>query len=187
MLAACAALVDALTGEGSGARDVTAVALTERRRVTGSTDADNLIHAMAEFLLWMEYAEQNGQYYNSYKHRAERKLPTPEGVYYPGEALLALTRLAEQFPDEPYLEAARRAANYLVRVRDGDIPETGEIPREDHWLTIALSELYRVDAAGSFRVLHTFDGVDGAMPQGLVRGAIVAIGLVSGVLMLLSK
>lgn len=66
-------------------------------------------------------------------------------MFYPGEALLALTRLAEQFPDGPYLGAANRAANYLVRVRDGDIPESGQIPRQDHWLTIALSELYRLE------------------------------------------
>jgi hypothetical protein len=140
------AYLDIQNGDTSlGGQALALVALMERRRVTRSTDIDDLIHEMAEFLLWMEYDERNGQYFNSYKHRAQLKLPTPEVVFYPGEALLALTKLAQQFPDGPYLEAASRAANYLVRVRDGDIPKTGVIPRQDHWLTIALSELYRLE------------------------------------------
>ncbi len=140
------AYLDIQNGDTSlGGQALALVALLERRRVTANTDADELIQAMAEFLLWMEYEDRSGQFYNSYNHRAQRKLPTPDVVFYPGEALLALTRLAEQFPDGPYLEVANRTANFLVRVRDGDIPESGQIPREDHWLTIALSELYRLE------------------------------------------
>ena len=29
--------------------------------------------------------------------------------------------------------------------RDGDLPALGTVPREDHWLTLALSELYRLN------------------------------------------
>jgi len=61
-----------------------------------------------------------------------------------------LTRLAQQFPGGPYLEVAKRAANYLVHERDGDIPKTRDIGREDHWLTIALAELYRLDKDKDF-------------------------------------
>lgn len=140
------AYLDIQNGDTSlGGQGLALVALTERRRVTRQTDADNLIHAMGDFLLWMEMEEHPGRYYNSYKHRGGVRLETPDVVYYPGEALLALTRLAEQFPDGPYLDAANRAAKFLVYERDGDIPKTGKIPRHDHWLTIALSELYRLN------------------------------------------
>ena len=69
----------------------------------------------------------------------------PASEYFPGEDLLALTRLAQQFSEEPYLEAAIRAADYLVYERDGDISTAGRTPREDHWLAIALSDLYRLN------------------------------------------
>jgi hypothetical protein len=127
-----------------GGQALAIVALMERRRVTADTTADHLIEQLASFLLSMEMPDEPGRYYFSYDHTSGRLLPTPDVVYYPGEALLALTRLAEQFPDGPYLEAARRAANYLVYHRDGDLPALTTVPREDHWLTIALSELYRL-------------------------------------------
>jgi hypothetical protein len=127
-----------------GGQALAIVALMERRRVTGDTAVDPLIESMAAFLLSLEMEDEPGRYYFSYDHNAGRRLPTPDVVFYPGEALLALTRLAEQFPDGPYLDAAVRAADYLVYKRDGDLPSLKTIPREDHWLTIALSELYRL-------------------------------------------
>jgi hypothetical protein len=139
------AYLDFQNGDTSlGGQALALVALLERRRVTGNTDADELIQEMGTFLLWMEIEDHQGRFYNSYQHRGREKLLTPDVVFYPGESLLALTRLAEQFPDGPYLGVARRAANYLVYERDGDIPALGSVPREDHWLTIALSELYRL-------------------------------------------
>lgn len=139
------AYLDILNGDTSlGGQALALVALLERRRVTGNTDIDAIIRQMAEFLLWMEMDDHTGRFYNSYKPRTGTRLPTPDVVFYPGEALLALTRLAQQFPGGPYLEVAERTANYLVYERDGDIPKLGEIPREDHWLTIALNELYRL-------------------------------------------
>jgi hypothetical protein len=128
-----------------GAQALSIVALLERRRVTGETDHDQLIGDLADFLLSMEIADEPGRYYGSYDAGAGERLLEPESAFYPGEALLALTRLAEHFPEGPYLEYASRAADYLVYERDGDIPASGEIPREDHWLAMALSELYRLE------------------------------------------
>ncbi|MEA2515159.1 MAG: hypothetical protein QOJ59_4648 [Thermomicrobiales bacterium] len=149
--AAGRAFLDIQNGDTSlGGQALALVALLERRRVTGETDADELILDMAKFLLWMEKEDRSGRFYFSFDHGARRKLETPDVVYYPGEALLALTRLAQQFPDGPYLEVALRAADYLVHRRDGDIPQLGRVPREDHWLTIALSELYRLNGDQSY-------------------------------------
>ncbi|MBN9419579.1 hypothetical protein ABS71_17985 [bacterium SCN 62-11] len=62
--------------------------------------------------------------------------------YYPGEAILALTYLSRQDPKGPWLAAARRAATYLIEVRDKKVPDD-KLPH-DHWLLIALSELQKV-------------------------------------------
>jgi cyanophycin synthetase len=128
-----------------GGQALALVALLERRRVTRDVSLDDLIGELASFLLGMELAEEPGRLYNSYDPGTNQRLVTPHSDYYPGEALLALVRLAQQFPDGPYLSTAIRVATYLMRERDGDIVSQGKIPREDHWLTIALSELYRLD------------------------------------------
>ena len=128
-----------------GGQALALVALLERRRVTQDTSYDELIEDLATFLLSMEIEEEPGRYYQSYDVPDRRRLLEPDSNYYPGEALLALTRLAQHFPEGPYLEAAKRAADYLIYERDGDIPAAGQVPREDHWLTIALSDLYRLN------------------------------------------
>ena len=149
------AAVDAGNGHGKayveegvmklGGQALALVALLERRRVTHKTSLDPLINGLATFMLAMELKQEPGRFYQSYDTQSRTLHLTPDSDYYPGECLLALTRLAAQFPDGPYLEAARRAAAFLIHVRDGDIIERGAVPREDHWLAMALSELYRLD------------------------------------------
>jgi hypothetical protein len=149
------AAVDAGDGHGKayvhdgvmklGGQALALVALLERRRVTHNTALDPLINGLTTFMLAMELKEEPGRFHQSYDPQTGALLLTPDSDYYPGECLLALARLAAQFPDGPYLEAARRAAAFLIHVRDGDIIERGAVPREDHWLAMALSELYRLD------------------------------------------
>ena len=57
--------------------------------------------------------------------------------YYPGEAMFALTRLHGLDGQGKWLDAAERAAGYLIDVRDSD-----KIIH-DHWQLYALNELYR--------------------------------------------
>jgi hypothetical protein len=128
-----------------GGQALALVALLERRRATRNTTYDSLISDLAACMVAMEVKQEPGRYYQSVDPETRTLLLTPDSDYYPGECLLALTRLAAQFPDGPYLEAAKRAAAFLIHVRDGDIIERGAIPREDHWLAMALSELYRLD------------------------------------------
>jgi hypothetical protein len=141
------AYLDIQNGDTSlGGQALALVALLERRRVTGDTNVDDLIHDLATFLLWLEKDDRAGRYFNSFDHQSRLRLDTPDVVFYPGEALLALTRLAHHFPDNTdYLHAATRLANYLVHERDGDLPTLDEVPRDDHWLTIALGDLYRLN------------------------------------------
>jgi hypothetical protein len=134
-----------------GGQALAVIALLERRRVLGDSHYDDLIADLATCLQAMELPDQPGRYFQSYSRR--RPSLEPDSRYYPGEALLALTRLAQHFPQNDHLEHAARAAEFLVHVRDGDLPAAGAVPHDDHWLAIALSELYRLRAMPEYRAV----------------------------------
>lgn len=137
-----------------GGQALALVALLERRRVTADMSRDSLIAGLAAFMCGMELPKNRGRYHQSWDAKTDELLLTPTSDYYPGEALLALTRLAEQsFQDGPWLAAAQRAAQYLVHVKDGDIPTAGKVPRQNHWLTMALAELYRLHRDVAYRTV----------------------------------
>ncbi len=73
-----------------------------------------------------------------------------DSAYYPGEAILGLTRLYSWDPNPQYLDAARRASDWLIDVRDKGKDE--KRLANDHWLMIALSYLY--DATGDERYVE---------------------------------
>jgi hypothetical protein len=127
-----------------GGQALAVVALSERRRVTGDGSYDGLLGELGAFLLSLEARDEPGRYYQAYDLRRGRVLPEERSTNFPGEALLALTRLARHSPDGPHLQAALRAADYLIHRRDGDLLARGSVPREEHWTTIALGELYRL-------------------------------------------
>ncbi|MGX5913493.1 hypothetical protein ACR0ST_01990 [Aliidiomarina sp. Khilg15.8] len=61
--------------------------------------------------------------------------------YYPGEAILGLVNLYRVDRDYRWLEAADRAARWLIEVRDGG-KDYKELDR-DHWLLYGLNALHR--------------------------------------------
>ena len=63
-----------------------------------------------------------------------------DSAYYPGEAILGLIRLYAWDKNPQWLEGARRAADWLIDVRDAGKDE--KRLANDHWLMIALSYLY---------------------------------------------
>ncbi|MDP8257518.1 MAG: glycoside hydrolase family 127 protein [Candidatus Alcyoniella australis] len=65
-----------------------------------------------------------------------------DSMYYPGEAILGLVRLYQFEPDQRYIETAVRGADWLINVRDKDVPDQRLLA--DHWLMIGLNELYRI-------------------------------------------
>jgi hypothetical protein len=71
--------------------------------------------------------------------------------YYPGQAILALVRIQRVDGGAAWLEAAERAARYLI-ARDRDVPESRL--EHDHWLLYALDELQRARPDPSY-VEHT--------------------------------
>jgi hypothetical protein len=61
--------------------------------------------------------------------------------YYPGEALLAMTRLYALDPDQSWLDTAEKEAQYLINTRDRGLAISQL--SHDHWLLYALNELHR--------------------------------------------
>jgi len=159
-----------------GGQALALVALLERRRVLGDEAHDELIAGLSNFMMSLELADEPGRYYQSYDSEAQEPSLEPDSDFYPGEALLALTRLAQHYPDGPYLDYAARAADYLVHERDGDIPAAGVVPREDHWLALALSELHQLHPDDAYRdvaylqaesmVANQYTAADGALRVG---------------------
>jgi hypothetical protein len=125
-----------------GGQALAIIALLEGRRVLGDDRYDSLVGELAEFLLSLELPDQPGRYVQWI--RGGQRISEPIARFFPGESLLALSRLAQHFPDAEYLAAAKRAAHFLIKVKDGDITADAPLRDVDHWLPIALSDLHRL-------------------------------------------
>ena len=104
--------------------DVDAVSLAVLREVGG-------------FLLFMQ--EENGHFRSIYEETGQF-VAGFQSVFYPGEAILALTLLHEADSDPRWLDAALRGIAYLERSRQG--MRIGQLPI-DHWLMIASEAALR--------------------------------------------
>ncbi|MEZ4499601.1 MAG: hypothetical protein R2839_05895 [Thermomicrobiales bacterium] len=125
-----------------GGQALALVALLERRRVLQDTSFDDLIADLAVFLDVLELRDSPGQHYEIYRALRDRFTVSEDSKYSPGEVMLAQVRLAQHFPDGPFVDAACRVADFLIYRRDGDLPAAGVAARTDHWMAMALSELY---------------------------------------------
>jgi hypothetical protein len=133
-----------------GGQGLAIVALVERRRALADGAYDALIDDLARFMRLMARPDLPGAYFNSYDLGVGPSVE-PDSDFYPGESLLAFARLAVDDPGGPNLQPALAAAEYLVHVKDGDVPVTREIADENHWLVLALSELYRVQTTDAYK------------------------------------
>jgi len=121
-----------------GGTGLAAVALAKYLEVTGTRQH------LSELIAW-------GRTLRALQHDSGEfihKITYPEAEdtgfvseYYPGEALLALVRIYGQDPQEGWLDAAEKGAQYLINVRDQGL--SVEELAHDHWLLYGLNELYR--------------------------------------------
>ncbi len=120
-----------------GGNALAILALAEYAEVTGRRQDLPLMKGLAQYIV--EDQEPNGGFISTriYSSGADTGF---RSLYYPGEAILALTRLYELDQDERWLEVSERAAQYLIAKRkDHSLNELVH----DHWLMIALERLYR--------------------------------------------
>jgi hypothetical protein len=109
--------------------------------VTGNRTELETMRALARLILKQE--DTAGHF------RANVDVQQPDGKklkkepsFYPGEAVLGLMRLYALDPQEAYLDAARRATDWVVHVRDGHASLDHQ--EHDHWISYAMNDLYRV-------------------------------------------
>lgn len=112
------------------------VALLEGMNQTGERQLLPQVQAFARFLEHQQ--DPDGRFESKYFYQPENEEDF-ESLYYPGEAILALTRLAELDGNEHWREVASKAADWLIEVRDKAKP-VSQLPH-DHWLLIGLNEL----------------------------------------------
>ena len=114
----------------------TALGLAGLIKVRGlDTDAVDLkvLQELGNFILFMQL--DSGKFRSKYDEKLQFKTDF-ESLYYPGEAILALTMLYEVDGDPKWLEAATRAIAYLEESRRGVV----KLPN-DHWLLIGTQKL----------------------------------------------
>lgn len=124
-----------------GGAGLALLAFAKDAAVTGKRSELETMRALARSII--------GQQYPDGHFRANANLADDSGkkrkrepVYYQGEATLGLLRLYAVDPQPSYLDAARRAADWVVHVRDVDVSQDNQ--EHDHWISYALDDLYRV-------------------------------------------
>jgi hypothetical protein len=124
-----------------GGAGLVLLAFAKHAAVTGKRAELETMRALARSII--------GQQYPDGHYRANADLTDDSGkkrkrepVYYQGEAALALLRLYAIDPQPAYLDSARRAADWVVRVRDVDVSQDNQ--EHDHWISYAFNDLYRV-------------------------------------------
>lgn len=125
----------------SGGAGLALVAFAEHAAVTGDRSNLETMRSLARFIVKQQ--QDDGHFRNNADVEREtgEKLKR-EVIYYQGEATLGLLRLYAIDPQQQYVDAARRSADWVIHVRDAYASEDNQ--EHDHWICYALNELYRV-------------------------------------------
>jgi hypothetical protein len=124
-----------------GGAGLALLAFVKHAEATGDTGELDTMRALALFIESAQYADGHFRANADVEHDTGKKLKR-EPIYYPGEATFALARLYALDPQPVYLETARKAADWIVRVRDAAVSEDNQ--EHDHWMAYALNELVRI-------------------------------------------
>ncbi len=119
----------ALGGAGLGI-----VAMLTAERLAPGTTSPSTIEEMARFILYLQKAD--GTFISKYDLARMTPIFTFDSLYYPGEAILALTMMYEWDHNSKWLIAAERGMAALIRART-TVQETPP----DNWALIATERL----------------------------------------------
>lgn len=119
-----------------GASALWAVALAERRLLTGEDHFDEVLRGLGTFLA--SQVEASGAVSERWSRQDDSPVAGSYSVFYTGEAYFALARLGRIFPGEGFGDAADRVGHYLATERDD--AEDRFPPVSDHWAAYGLSE-----------------------------------------------
>jgi hypothetical protein len=123
-----------------GSNALGAIALSKYMEITGDRQY------MDEMLAYGNWALAtmdpiSGEFLASTVSHPGGEITSKESQYFPGETILAFLRIYRMDKNAKWLDAAEKAAQYLINVRDAG-KEINEL-QHDHWLLYALNELYR--------------------------------------------
>ncbi len=122
----------------TGSAALGAVAIAEYRHVTGDRRYDSALRGLSDWLVEMQ--RPGGDFAHRYDlDTGERE----EGwmLYFTGEAALALLKAHEELGDRRYLDAARKALDWLTST-GWSFFGAEYLPGEEHWTCIAANESY---------------------------------------------
>ncbi len=124
-----------------GGAGLALLAFAKDAAVTGKRTELETMRALARTIIGQQYPDGHFRANSDLQDDSGKKRKR-EPVYYQGEAALGLLRLYAIDPQPAYLDAARRAADWVVQVRDVDVSQDNQ--EHDHWISYALNDLYRV-------------------------------------------
>jgi hypothetical protein len=130
-----------------GGAGLALLAFAKHAAVTGKRDQLDTMRALARFITKQQYEDGHFRSNVDLEHESGKKLKR-DALYYPGEAALALLRLYAVDPQPAYLDTARRAADWVVRVRDAYVSEDNQ--EHDHWMSYTFNDLYRLTHDGAY-------------------------------------
>ena len=120
-----------------GGNALAIIALAEHSKVTNKSENLKTMQDLAKFIVISQ--KENGEFI-SQRTYSNGEILDFVSLYYPGEAILSLCRLYSLDGNETWLDVAEKGAQYLINLRK-DTPIDNLV--HDHWLVIALNELYR--------------------------------------------
>jgi hypothetical protein len=135
-----------------GGAGLALLAFAKHAAVTGKRTELETMRALARSIIGQQYPDGHFRANADLDDEAAKKRKR-EPVYYQGEAALGLLRLYAVDPQPAYIEAARKAADWVVHVRDVNVSEDNQ--EHDHWISYVLNDLYRVVRDDAY-VEHAF-------------------------------
>ncbi len=135
-----AAMVDEEGEAKLGGNGLALLALAKHAQVTGSRQNLPLMRRLARWIL--HYQNPDGEFTAHQMKWATQEITDMKSLYYPGEAIFGLVRLYEIDPDPKWIDAAFRAAGWLVASQTDRQIRLDDLPH-DHWLLYALNALHR--------------------------------------------
>ena len=124
-----------------GGAGLALLAFAKHAAVTGKRTELETMRSLARSIIGQQYPDGHFRANADLEEEVAKKRKQ-EPVYYQGEAALGLLRLYAIDPQPAYLDAARKAADWVVHVRDVNVSEDNQ--EHDHWISYALNDLYRV-------------------------------------------
>ena len=122
----------------AGGAGLCIVAFAKYTTVTGDKQYLPLMQSLAKFI--QHQTEENGHLIAKYYLNPTGTEKPFESIYYPGECVLALTRLYQIDNNKSWIETAEKLVDYMVYIRDKSL-SIPQLPH-DHWLSIGMADLH---------------------------------------------